>query len=186
MQIERGEPATGVETIERLCGGPELSLIGGSWRGLTLERYARGQLALGDRAAAEHSVALANEVAEATGQRHPEAMALRAAAALAFDAGDMAQTSAYALRSAAAAEAIGARLEAALARTLAGRALAAMGETDRAVAELERAADDLGACGALRYRDEAERELGRLGRRRYRRSRAGQRRRHRRRDAHRA
>jgi DNA-binding NarL/FixJ family response regulator len=41
------------------------------------------------------------------------------------------------------------------------------------VAELERAAAELDACGAPRYRDAAERELGRLGRRRHRRTQAG-------------
>jgi len=35
------------------------------------------------------------------------------------------------------------------------------------------AAAKLDACGALRYRDEAERELGKLGRRTYRRTRPG-------------
>ena len=39
--------------------------------------------------------------------------------------------------------------------------------------ELERAAAELQACGALRWRDEAERELRRLGRRIHRRSRPG-------------
>jgi len=41
------------------------------------------------------------------------------------------------------------------------------------VAELQRAAAQLDACGALRYRNEAERELGKLGRRIYRRTRQG-------------
>jgi DNA-binding CsgD family transcriptional regulator len=41
------------------------------------------------------------------------------------------------------------------------------------VAELERAAADLGPCGALRHRDAAERELRRLGRHVHRRTRPG-------------
>jgi DNA-binding CsgD family transcriptional regulator len=41
------------------------------------------------------------------------------------------------------------------------------------VAELQRAAAAFDACGALHYRDEAERELGRLGHRTYRRTRPG-------------
>jgi DNA-binding NarL/FixJ family response regulator len=41
------------------------------------------------------------------------------------------------------------------------------------VAELQRAAAELDACGALRYRDEAERELGKLGHRIHRRTRPG-------------
>ena len=66
---------------------------------------------------------------------------------------------------------MGAPIEAALSRLLAGRELAATGETDRAVAELKRAADSFDACGARRYRDRAELELGKLGHRPHRRSR---------------
>ena len=72
-----------------------------------------------------------------------------------------------------AAQEVGAPIEGALSRTLAGRALAQAGERDRAVAELQRAAAALDACGALRYRESAERELGKLGHRPHRRTRAG-------------
>ena len=55
-------------------------------------------------------------------------------------------------------------------------ALAAAGRPDRAVALLQEAAAALDACGAVRYRDDAERELRRLGSRRpHRRTRAGHR-----------
>ena len=56
---------------------------------------------------------------------------------------------------------------------MAGRALAETGEKDRAVAELQRAAAALDTCGAWRYRDQAERELGKLGHRPHRRTRPG-------------
>ena len=78
-----------------------------------------------------------------------------------------------ALASADAAEAAGAPIEAALSRTVAGRALAGTGDKDRAVAELQRAAAALDACGAWRYRQGAERELGKLGHRPHRRTRPG-------------
>jgi len=68
---------------------------------------------------------------------------------------------------------VGAPVEAALSRTLAGRALAQAGERDRAATELQRAAREFEACGALRYRDEAERELRKLGHRIHRRTRPG-------------
>ena len=71
------------------------------------------------------------------------------------------------------ADEVGAPIEAALSRTLAGRALAQTGEADRAVSELQHAAAALEACGALRWRDEAERELRRLGHRVHRRTRQG-------------
>src|SRR5262245_6193683 len=56
---------------------------------------------------------------------------------------------------------------------LAGQALALADEKDKAVSELQSAASTFEACGALRYRDSAERELGKLGRRPHRRTRAG-------------
>src|SRR6476661_7017593 len=78
-----------------------------------------------------------------------------------------------ALLAVAGAEEVRAPIEAALSRTLAGRALAQTGEADRAVSELQHAATALEACGALRWRDEAERELRKLGRRVHRRTRRG-------------
>src|SRR5262249_33757980 len=63
--------------------------------------------------------------------------------------------------------------EAAVSRTIAGRALAGTGQKDRAVAELQRAAAALDACGAWRYRQSAEHELGKLGHRPHRRTRPG-------------
>ena len=101
------------------------------------------------------------------------AWADRAAAAVDLYAGDAAGAAKQALAAAAAADEVGAPVEAALSRTLAGRALAQAGQNDRAVAELERAAAEFDRCGALRYRDEAEQELGKLGHRVHRRTRPG-------------
>jgi DNA-binding CsgD family transcriptional regulator len=98
-------------------------------------------------------------------------MAQRAAAAVALASGEPASAAERALASADAAEEVGVPVEAALSRTLAGRALAEAGEPERAAAELHRAAAELDRCGALRYRDAAELELGRLGRRIHRRTR---------------
>jgi DNA-binding NarL/FixJ family response regulator len=88
-------------------------------------------------------------------------------------AGDCIRATERALASANAAQEVGAPIEAALSRTLAGRALVQAGQNDRAVAELQRAAAALDACGALRYRQRAERELGKLGHRPHRRTRPG-------------
>jgi DNA-binding NarL/FixJ family response regulator len=101
------------------------------------------------------------------------AWADRAAAAVALHSGDTATAVDRALASADAARDVGAPIESGLSRTLAGRALARAAQNDRAVAELHRAAAALDACGALRYRDEAERELGKLGHRTHRRTQPG-------------
>ena len=100
-------------------------------------------------------------------------MARRATAAVALERGDPATAASQALAAAAAAAEVGARVEAARARTLAGRALGEIADKGRAVAELERAVQQLDECGAVRYRQEAERELRKLGRHVYRRSRPG-------------
>ena len=87
--------------------------------------------------------------------------------------GDAAEAAERALASARAADETGAPIEAALSRTLAGRALAQAGQGEAAVVELKHAAAAFETCGAFRYRDGAERELGRLGHRPHRRSRPG-------------
>jgi len=101
------------------------------------------------------------------------AWADRAAAFVALESGEPAEAVALALASAAAAGGAGSVVEAAVSRTLAGRALARAGENDRAVVELEQAVAVLDASGALRFRLEAERELGKLGHRIHRRTRPG-------------
>jgi DNA-binding NarL/FixJ family response regulator len=125
------------------------------------------------RGEAERAARDAELIAETV--RLPMAMAWadRAAAAVALQSGHTSSAIRRALASADAAEEVGATIDGALSRTLAGRALADAGERDRAVQELRRAATALDACGALRYRASAERELGKLGHRPYRRSRPG-------------
>jgi DNA-binding NarL/FixJ family response regulator len=101
------------------------------------------------------------------------AWADRASAAATLYAGDPAHAAEQALASAAAADRVGAPIEAALSRTLAGRALAQAGHGDRAATELQQAASEFEEAGALRHRDEAERELRRLGHHIHRRTRPG-------------
>ncbi len=171
--LESGRPEQAVELLIGSGGGEELTLIAGSPRARYLEVLARSWLAL-DRHAEAKRAALAAE-AWAASVRLPMAAAWadRAAAAVELAAGDAAAAAARALASAAAADAVGAPVEAALSRTLAGRALAHAGDVDRAAVELQRAAGDFEACGALRNRDEAERELRKLGHHVHRRTRPG-------------
>ena len=171
--LETGDPARAVDSLTGSSGGDDLPLIPGVWRAKFLELLTRSWLALGRRSAAERATAAAQAQAAALRLRMAASMADRAAAAVALDAGHCDLAATRALAAAAAADAIAAPVEAALARTLAGRALAQNGQTERAVAELKHAASELHTCGALGYRNAAERELRSLGYRIHRRTRPG-------------
>jgi ATP/maltotriose-dependent transcriptional regulator MalT len=171
--LETGQVTEAVELLLGRAGGEELTLIPGSWRVYCLELLTRCWLALDLPSEAERTAALAETRAAEGWLPLPTAWADRAVAAVVLRAGDTARAIERALASADAAKNVGAPIEDALSRTLAGRALAQAGQRGRAVAELERAAAAFDACGALRYRDNAERELGKLGHRPHRRTRAG-------------
>jgi ATP/maltotriose-dependent transcriptional regulator MalT len=171
--LETGDPGRAVDSLVASSGGDELPLIPGVWRAKWLELLTRCWLALGRRSEAERAAANAQSTAAALRLRMAASMGDRAAAAVALDAGDSDLAAKRALAAAAAADEVGAPVDAALARTLAGRALAQAGQPERAVTELKHAASKLQACGALRYRGAAERELRGLGHRIYRRTRPG-------------
>ena len=170
--LETGRPEQGVELLLADAGGEELTFIPGSWKVYFLELLTRSWLALGRRGEATRASTLAETTARASGLSLPRAWAGRAVAAVALAAGRAEHAAELALASAEAARSVGAPIEEALARALCGKALAEAGQRDPAVAELRRAAAAFDACGALRYRDQAERELGKLGRRPHRRTRA--------------
>jgi DNA-binding NarL/FixJ family response regulator len=155
-------------------GGEGLPLAAGNSRAYYLARLCDAWLAQGRRAEAERAAAEAEAIAVSTGLPLARSAAARAHAALALASGDPQAAVEHARTATAAAAEAGRPIEEAVARTLAGRALAAAGEPERAAAELAGAARELDVRGALRYRDEAERELRRLGHRRlHRRTRAG-------------
>jgi ATP/maltotriose-dependent transcriptional regulator MalT len=171
--LETGRATEAVELLLGRAGGEELTLVPGSWRVYCLEVLTRCWLALDRRSEAERTAALAESRAAEGRLLLPTAWADRAAAAVALYSGDSARAFERALASADAAKKVGAPIEDALSRTLAGRALAQAGQSGRAVAELQRAAAAFDECGALRYRESAERELGKLGHRPHRRTHAG-------------
>jgi DNA-binding NarL/FixJ family response regulator len=171
--LETGQAESAAELLLESAGGEELVYIGGSPRARYLEVLARCRLALGRHAEAERSAAAARAWAATVQLPMAAAWADRAAAAVELDTGDAAAAAELALLSAAAADRAGAPVEAALSRALAGTALARIGERDRATAELQRAARAFEDSGALRYRDAAEQELGKLGHRIHRRSARG-------------
>lgn len=171
--LESGEPQHAVELLLGSAGGEELVLIAGGPRAHYLESLTRCWLALDRPADAKRAANSAEAWASALQLPMAFAWAHRASAAVDLYAGDAAGAAERALAAASAADEVGAPVEAALSRTLAGRALAQAGERDRAASELQRAAREFEACGALRYRDEAERELRKLGHRIHRRTRPG-------------
>jgi DNA-binding CsgD family transcriptional regulator len=164
-----GKPERGLELLTRASGGSDLPLVAPSWRAYFLDLLTRIRLALGEPSAAAHAAALAAESASAVGLPLLRAWADRAGAAVALHEGDARRAAELALRSAAVAEDADVPFEAALSRIVAGRALG-RGDRERAVEELRRAVDLLEEIGAIRYRDEAERELRQLGQRIHRRS----------------
>jgi DNA-binding CsgD family transcriptional regulator len=170
--LEAGEPARCLDTLLPAGGGPELPRLPGIRQLFFLEVLTRAWLALGRQHDAELSAAQAETAARALGLRSATGLAQRARAQVALAAGDPVQAAEAALTSTAAADAIGAQVNAARVRILAGKALAAAGDRVRGVTELQRAAAILDACGVVGYRDEAKRVLRRLGRRYQRRSRA--------------
>ena len=163
--LEAGEPERALDVLVTAAEGKDLPRIPLPWRAHYFELLTRSWLAVGRAVEAEETASRATAIAERVGLRAVTAMADRAAAAVALATGDPATAADRALAAAAAADEVGARVDAARSRTLAGRALAAAGEQDRALAELEPAARELGACAAHRYREEAEHELRKLGRR---------------------
>ena len=150
-----------------------LQSIPGAWQVMGLDALASAYADLGRRDEAERTAAAAEANATALGLPVAIAWAQHAVAMVALHAGEHGTAAERALASSAAAEEVGAVIEAALSRMLAGRAFAAAGESDRAVVEYQRAAATFEECGALPHRDAAEQELRRLGKRVHRRTRPG-------------
>ncbi len=168
-----GEHEQAIAAVTESAGGEDLPLLPGGWRANYFEAITRSRLALGQAEAAQRAAAGAAAVADRTGTTFSRAMAARAAAAVALAEGDAGRAAEQALAAAAHCDAIEARVEAAISRTLAGRALGVAGRQDEAIAVLERAARELEGYGAVRFRQEAEQELRKLGRQIHRRSAPG-------------
>jgi ATP/maltotriose-dependent transcriptional regulator MalT len=161
--LETGQPARALDLLLARAGGDELALIPGGWRAFCLELLARCWLAVGRHDEAAAAAIRAQSVANAMPLPLAIAWADRAAADVALEVGDFAGASNEGLASAESAEAAGAPLEGSLSRLVAGRALARAGDRSGGVAQLELALATFVSCGAARYRQLAERELGRLG-----------------------
>jgi DNA-binding NarL/FixJ family response regulator len=168
---ESGEPRRAIDTLLTSAGGQELSLLPDGWRANYFELLTRCWIALDRLDEAQQAAAHAHSTAASVRLPLADAMSHRASAAVALYQDDSRLAADQAAAAVAAADKIGARVDAAIARTLLGRALAGAGESERAVKELELATQQLDSCGAVRYRNQAEQELRKLGRHPYRRTR---------------
>jgi DNA-binding NarL/FixJ family response regulator len=162
--VESGAAARGRDMLLAAVDGPDLANVEPAFRSCVYEVLTRAELALGavDRAAewAERGL----EAVDGTGMPGRESFALRAASLVALARDDPERAAALALE---AAEKAGEdyRVDAARAVAIQGRALSATGDREAAVEALRAACEELDRCGARRSRDQAVRELRRLGER---------------------
>jgi DNA-binding CsgD family transcriptional regulator len=163
--LEHGRAQQAIDITLELHGGPDLSMWMIAGRPMFYEWLTRAELMLDRPDEAEQWVRRAAESASRVDLAMTSAHADRAAAELLLVRGEAAQAAHLADRAALHADGCGARLEAARGRLLAGRALAATGDRVRAGEQLRLAESELAACGARRWREEAVRELRRIGRR---------------------
>lgn len=170
---ELGEPARCADGVLDAAGGSRLPLIPAPWRPAFLEVLTRAELARGRMREASQAAHHAQAIAEGLDLHLATSWAQRARAEVLLAEHKPIDAVELALASAAEATAVGARVEAARSRRLAGRALLSAGDRQRAATELQAAAAEFEACGAIRPRDDVERELRRLGRRFKRRSEHG-------------
>ena len=163
-QLEAGEPERCLEAMAD-AGGPEFVHVEPGRRAWLYAILARAELDLGHVVVAEDWVARGERLAQTLGLGYVEGAVAYARAVLELDRGDARRALDQAERAVRRAADAGAAVQAARARIVAGRAAAAAGDVESAAAWLERAEAELAAMGAVRFRDEAARELRRLGRR---------------------
>ena len=160
-----GELAASKALTLRACGGPELPLVVPAERCLAWDLMVTATVGLGQLDEAEaYTVRMERDVPE-VGRPLAAVLARRARAALLLGRGDAAGAVEHATRAVGAAYDAGLALERRRSQILLGRALAAAGERQRAIRELRDAELALDAGGALTMRDEARRELRKLGHR---------------------
>lgn len=170
---EDGQHERAVETFTSMMGGSGAKQIPGGWRAHAALELTRAAVGAGQLELAEESRRHANEAAEETGLPMGRAWADRAEAEVLLARDQPKEAAELALAAAVVAGDLNARIDRAVSRELAGRALLAAGDRDRAVEQFSLAAEEFDECTAFRHRDRVEQELGQLGHRTHRRSRAG-------------
>jgi ATP/maltotriose-dependent transcriptional regulator MalT len=127
------------------------------------ENVALAHLTMGHEEAAADCARQAEELSATLDLRLPAAIAARTRAAVLLAAGDAAGAAEAAAASAVALDMIGAALQAAFSRSLQGRALAVAEDRSQAIEVLREAERVFDECASVRPRDEARRELRKLG-----------------------
>jgi ATP/maltotriose-dependent transcriptional regulator MalT len=158
-----GNPEQAVGAMRDAFGGVELADVLPVQRPFAAADLVEAQLACGDIAAAEETLARGEAAANRSGTAPAAGTTRLARAAVLLARGRARESLAASL--AAGEAAVGAPLLSARARLAHGRALAAVGERRAAVEALVEAEAEFDAFGARRRRDEAVRELRRLGHR---------------------
>ena len=156
--LETGQPVHAVELLLGRASGEELRLIPGGWRASCFELLTRCWLALDRPIEAERGAAFAEVSGSGRAGCPRRRLGRPRRRRRRFHAGDGPATE-RALALAHAAQEVGAPIEAALSRTLAGRASPKPARTTTPWPSCSAAAA-FDACGALRYRQTAEQELG--------------------------
>lgn len=162
-QLEAGEPERCLEAMAD-AGGPEFARVEPGRRAWLYAILARAELALGHEVVAADWLARGERLARTLGLGYVESAVAYAAAMLELARGTPRSALEQAERAVRCAESAAAAVQASRARIVAGRAAAAAGDAESAAVWLERAEAELAAMGAIRFRDEAARELRRLGR----------------------
>jgi DNA-binding CsgD family transcriptional regulator len=163
-QLEAGEPERCLEAMAD-AGGPEFAHVEPGRRAWLYAILARAELELGHAVLAEAWLERGEALQEELGLGHVEGAVAYARALLELGRGDARAALDHAERAERRAADAGAAVQAARARTVAGKAAAAADDRELATAWLQRAESELAAMGAVRFRDEAARELRRLGHR---------------------
>jgi ATP/maltotriose-dependent transcriptional regulator MalT len=164
--ISLGDAEYGRDRLLEIRGGPDLRETPDGLRLATYLDLAQAELRLGRLGAAGEWLEQARRSGERWGRTAFDSLLVASVEAqLLLAGGSAARAAELALDVAAELDRTGAELKAAQARLTAGKALAATGDGARAVETLERARAELVSCGAQRDRDEALRELRKLGRR---------------------
>jgi DNA-binding NarL/FixJ family response regulator len=162
--MELGEVERSLDALGGLEGDPELPPFPPYPQALARELVVRARIARGDLQQAEDFARRAHEGAMRLGLGTPIAFARRALSLVLLERGKAKDAIEEALASYEAADATGAPVEAARSQIAAGKALAVCGNRHAAVVALRSAHATLLETGALRYADQAAKELRRLGR----------------------